>query len=106
MPFDVAVEERDAWIVDFETYDGVATAVDEHGVATHRRFRNGNIRRWKKWWTVVGAGAGARDYLEVVRVQMEWMSTAIEVYNCEFDDCAEGQDVGVAVHAVDFGVVD
>src|SRR6266567_5179649 len=59
MPLDVAVEERNAWIVDFETYDGVAIAVDEHGVATHRRFRDGGIRRWKKWWTVVGAGAGA-----------------------------------------------
>ena len=105
VPFDVAVEERNSGIVDLESEDGVAVAVDEKRVAPHGDGR-GWSGRWGKWWAIIGPGTRSRDYLEVVGMQMEGMSPAIVIDECYFNDGAVGEDVRVRVNTVYSGVVD
>lgn len=106
VPLDVAVEERDAWVVGFEADDGVAVTVNEDGVSAHGRRWGVEVGWGSERWPVVRTGARACDDLEFVAMEMERVSASVVVNYREFDDGAVGENVGVCGGAVDEWVVD
>lgn len=92
MPVDMAMEEGDARIIDLEADDDVAVFVDEEGVAAHWRLGEDGVRGRSEGWSFAWSGAGTLDYLDSVRVDVEWMGAAVEVDECQFDNAAEGED--------------
>lgn len=73
MPFDVAVEEPDAWVVGAEAQDEVAVWADEDGVAAHW---DGVLRGGRRGRGVVGTCfcVAADEDLEGVAVEVEGVS--------------------------------
>ena len=105
VPFDMAVEQADPRIIGFESKDRIPASHDEERVAAH-----GDLGWWSGgnggFGAVGGAGAGARDDLEVVGVEVEGMVASVVVDDCELHDGAVGEDEGVCVYAVDYRVGD
>ena len=102
VPFDVTVEEPDAWVVSAETDDEIAEGSDEEGIAAHWGLGEVGLGCVGG---VVGAGAGeAAGYgLEVVPMQVEGVFARVEVVEDDFDYVVFVEHEGVCVAAVDFG---
>lgn len=104
VPFDVAVEEPDAGVVGFESQNHVAVGVDEKGVAPHGHL--GKRLSCAAAAVFPGAGrlVGAKDGLEIVAVQVEWVAALIEVVDDNLDNVVSSQDKGMRVLPVHGGV--
>lgn len=99
VPFDVAVEEPDAWVVGAEADDEVAIRADHEGVAAHGDGGEGFVAD-----VVSGFLLGADDGLEVVAVKVEGVLARVIVVEDDFDDLVLLEDEGVGVGGVDGGV--
>lgn len=102
VPFNVAVEEPDTWIIGLEPEDKVAVRINGQGVSSHGIF-------WKLSCIggVVGAGVwvGTRYNLESMTVKMERVFPAIFAVKDKFDDIVFLEDECVGAAAVDGDVV-
>lgn len=102
MPFDVAVEEPDAWVVGFKPEDKVAEGINQESVSSHgRRGRLSGVGR------IVGPSmwVGTHDGLESVTVKMEGVFPRVIAIEDEFNDIVFLKDERVGAAAVDGGVV-
>lgn len=102
MPFDVAVEKPDAWVVGFEPEDKVAEGIDHESVSSHRRpGRLSGVGR------IVGPSiwVGTRDCLESVTVKVEGVFPGVIAIEDEFDDIVFLENKRVGATAVDGDVV-
>jgi hypothetical protein len=100
MPLDMAMEQRNPWIIRPESNRRISAPVNHHCVSSHwdRRVRGHDARE------VVGV-AGAIDDLEIVPVEMEGVVVVVVVGDGELDDVSVGEEVGVRACAVDGGVI-
>ena len=99
VPFDVAVEEPDAWVVGAEAEDNVAVGGRHEGISLHRN----------SWKCLVACPItcvllGARNSLEGVAVEMERVAAFVVVVEDDFDHVVLLEDEGVGIGAVDNGV--
>ena len=92
MPFDVAVEQPDTWVVCSEPQDHVAVWSDHEGVAAHWYLREGLVVDIST--SLFGR---ADDCLESVAVEMEGMFTRVVIVEDNLDDLVLFEYEGISV---------
>ena len=76
VPFDVAVEKPDTWVVGLESQDDVSIWSQDESISSHRNCGIIGLAG-VRCIEVTGFFVGSRDGLEIVAVKMEWMLSGI-----------------------------
>jgi hypothetical protein len=97
MEFSVAMEEPHTRVVGYEAYRNSYTGIHDNNITSHGRGR-GAVKTGP-----LRLVARTVDDLELMAVEMEWMSTGIVVVEIDLDDLPILENLGVDL-AVDLGI--